>query len=94
MALLTECEEVKNNNNHNAKEVGDAATKFETNREFLEKNFELENNGSDNKSGSKSKNDKLDDNSENLNQPIYKSHLENNSWINDCTTKNAKLKLI
>lgn len=61
---------------------------------FLRRIFEFEDNGSDNKSGSKSKNDKLDDNLENLNQPIYKSHLENNSWINNCTTKNAKLKLI
>lgn len=76
--LLIIYEEAKNNNDHNTKEIGNVATKFEVNRAFFKKNLELEDNESDNKSGSKSKDDKLDNNLKNLNQPTYKSHLENN----------------
>lgn len=93
-ALLTACEEAENNDHHNAEEAGDATAEFEANRAFLEENLELEDNESDDKSGGKSEDDESEDNSENLNQPTYESHLENNSWINDCTTENAKLKLI
>ena len=72
--LLTICKKVKNNNDYNAKKAGDAATKFEANKEFLEKNLELKNNESNNRSRSKSENDKLDNNLKNLNQPIYENH--------------------
>lgn len=75
--LLTICEKTKNNNHYNAKKAKEITAKFKANRMFFKKNLKLKNNESNDKSESKFKDDKLENNSKNPNQSIYKIYLEN-----------------